>query len=136
MDGDDEIVAEDLAMLHQFTFGDTAPMPNFSVGEWWLATCGDTPVGFAGMQKSTVVPNAGYFSRVGVLKSHRGRNLQARFMQALERRARVHGWRCMISDTTENPPSANCFIRMGWKTFDPKVRWSFPSAIYWRKFLD
>jgi hypothetical protein len=67
------------------------------------------PVAFAGVIPSTHACNAGYFSRVGVLRKHCGRCLQLRLMRAMESRARNNGWSCVVSDTTDNVASANNF---------------------------
>lgn len=133
VDGSDE---EDiLRELHLLTFFDTAPMPDFSEGYWWLGYSGESPIAFAGVIPSTRATNAGYFLRVGVLKKHCGRNLQLRFMRAIERKSRYVGWCQIVSDTTDNPPSANNFIKAGYRIFIPDQPWSFPQTIYWRKSL-
>jgi GNAT superfamily N-acetyltransferase len=135
IDGDDEDVAETLADLHRLTFFDGAPLPDFAFGHWWIAYSNALPVGFAGIVPSTHADNAGYFSRVGVLERHQGRRLQLRLMRALELRARRNGWRAVVSDTTDNLPSANNFIRAGYRLFKPRVPWAWPNTLYWRKFI-
>jgi hypothetical protein len=37
VDGDDDEVAEILGDLHQLTFLDSAALPQFGSGSWWLA---------------------------------------------------------------------------------------------------
>ena len=59
-DGD---IVDTLADLHQLTFFDAAPLPQFELGAWWLAYHGDEPVAFAGVVPSTHIRNGGYFSR-------------------------------------------------------------------------
>ena len=63
-------VADALTDLHSLTFFDSPSIPDFEDGHWWLAFHEGNPVGFAGVIASTRVRNAGYFSRVGVLKRH------------------------------------------------------------------
>jgi GNAT superfamily N-acetyltransferase len=133
--GQDDEIADTLADLHRLTFFDGASIPAFDWGHWWLAYHGTTPVAFAGVIPSTRATNAGYFSRVGVLKKHRGAGLQLRMMRALESRARINGWRFVVSDTTENLASANNFIRSGYRLYQPQIPWAWPNTLYWRKFI-
>lgn len=136
VDGQDEDVADILAEIHRLTFFDTATTPDFAHGHWWLAYRSSTPVGFAGVIPSTRVANAGYFSRVGVVKSHCGNNLQLRFMRTMEAQVRRNGWKAVVSDTTDNLASANNFIRAGYRLYRPKDPWAWPHTRYWRKFID
>lgn len=136
VDTEDEEIAETLTLLHQLTFFDTAPMPQLDSGHWWIGYRGYEPVSFASVIPSDRYPLAGYFKRVGVLPAHRGKGLQARHMRAIDGRARRNGWTSIVSDTTDNPPSANNFIRAGgWRVFIPDFPWSLPNAIYWIKSL-
>jgi GNAT superfamily N-acetyltransferase len=135
VDGQDDEAADILAELHGLTFFDSAPIPEFDQGYWWLALHEAAPVGFAGLIPSTRAHNAGYFSRVGVLRRHCGRGLQLRMMRAMESRARDNGWGCVVSDTTDNVASANNFIRAGYRLFSPKNPWAWPNTLYWRKSI-
>lgn len=136
VDGDDEDNAADLSLLHDLTFGSADPKADTSEGHWWLAYYEDqeAPVGFAGVIKS-VFPNAGYYKRVGVLPAHRGAGLQLRFSRVIEARCRRNGWKTIYSDTTDNIPSANNFIKAGYRLFEPSYRWAFSGSLYWRKDL-
>ncbi|WP_312015562.1 GNAT family N-acetyltransferase [Bradyrhizobium liaoningense] len=107
----------------------------FSRGAWWLAYDGAEPVAFAGVVPATRARNAGYFCRVGVLRSHRGRALQLRLMRAIESHGRRTGWRSIISDTTANVASANNFIKAGYELYAPEAPWAWPNSLYWRKCL-
>lgn len=134
VDGFDDETADVLRDLHRLTFFENAPIPEFSVGYWWLAfRDDDMPVAFAGLIPSTHVRNAGYFCRVGVLPSHRGSSLQLRLMRRLEFRARRCGWCCVVSDTTDNMASANNFIRAGYRLYQPEFPWGWTNTLYWRK---
>jgi GNAT superfamily N-acetyltransferase len=134
VDGADD--AAELAMLHEATFDAGEAMRDTSEGHWWIAyEDGDTPVAFAGVEPSTVYKNTGYFSRVGVLPICRGWRLQLRLMRALEARCRRNGWRQIVSDTRDNIPSANNFIRAGYHLFTPEIQWAFVGSLYWRKWL-
>ena len=135
VDGLDDEVADVLAELHFLTCFGGATIPNFDWGCWWLAYRDTVPVAFAGLVPSTHVRCAGYICRVGVLNEHCGRQLQLRLMRAMESRARRNGWSCMVSDTTQNIPSANNFIRAGYRLYRPRYPWAFPETLYWRKFI-
>lgn len=135
VDGQNEDVADILAKIHRLTFFDTAAVPSFEDGHWWLAYRGNVAVGFAGMIASTRARHAGYFSRVGVLKGHCGNGLQRRFMRTVEAQARRNGWIAVVSDTTNNLASSNNFIRAGYRLYQPKEPWAWPHTLYWRKFV-
>ena len=135
IDAHEDEVVDTLAELHRHTFFDSAPIPKFDRGDWWLALYGAVPIGFAGVVPSTYVQNTGYFSRVGVLKRHCGHGLQLRMMRAMEARARSHGWGHVVSDTTENFASANNFIRAGYHLYQPRYPWAWSNTLYWRKVM-
>jgi GNAT superfamily N-acetyltransferase len=135
VDGCDDDVMDILMDLHRLTFFDSAPIPEFGHGHWWLVFHETMPVAFAGVIPSTRDHNAGYFCRVGVLRPHYGQALQLRLMRALESRARRIGWSSVISDTTENLASANNFIRAGYRLYRPAHPWAYPNTLYWRKIL-
>lgn len=135
VDGQDDDMAETLGDLHSLTFFDTAPVPPFDLGHWWIAYCEAAPVAFAGIIPSTRARNAGYFSRVGVIGNHCGRGLQLRLMRAVEAQARRNGWKAVVSDTTDNLASANNFIRAGYRLYRPKHPWGWPHTLYWRKLV-
>ena len=135
VDTSDDDIVDILADLHQMTFFDAAAVPQFELGAWWLAYHGDDAVAFAGVVPSTHARNGGYFSRVGVLQRHWGRGLQCRLMRAIEARGRRVGWDSIVSDTTDNPVSANNFIRAGYRLFQPSAPWAWPHSLYWRKWL-
>jgi GNAT superfamily N-acetyltransferase len=136
VDGHDEEIADMLAELHHLTFFGGAAIPEFDWGYWWLAYHEAMPVAFAGVVPSTRADNAGYFCRVGVLQGHYGNRLQLRLMRALERRAKHSGWDCIVSDTTDNLPSANNFIRAGYRLYRPQDPWGWPNTLYWRKPIE
>jgi GNAT superfamily N-acetyltransferase len=133
VDGQDEDVADTLSDIHRLTFFDTAVIPDFDLGQWWLAYLGSMPVGFAGVVASTHAENTGYFCRVGVLRRHVGHGLQLRLTRTIEAQAKRNGWNAVISDTTDNTVSANNFIRAGFRLFRPKHPWAWPHTLYWYK---
>jgi GNAT superfamily N-acetyltransferase len=135
VDGSDAHMSDILHDLHEQCFGTTAPQVNNAVGHWWLVLFGQEPVAFAGMTKSTIGPNAGYFKRSGVLAPHRGNGLQLRLIRAREAQAKRNGWKRIVTDTTGNVPSSNTLIRAGYKLFEPDYRWCFEHSLYWTKTL-
>jgi GNAT superfamily N-acetyltransferase len=135
VEGQDDDIADVLADLHRLTFFNGACLPDFDRGHWWLAYHEATPVAFAGLLQSTHAHNAGYIYRVGVLKKHCGHRLQLRLMRAMESRARYNGWNYMVSDTTENPASANNFIRAGYRLYLPQHPWAYSNTLYWHKLI-
>jgi GNAT superfamily N-acetyltransferase len=135
VDADDDETAETLGDLHRLTFLDGAAVPQFESGAWWIAYHDDDAVAFAGVVPSTHARNSGYFCRVGVLRRHWGRGLQLRLMRAVEVRARRLGWHSIVSDTTDNPVSANNFIRAGYRLYEPDAPWAWSHTLYWRKWL-
>jgi GNAT superfamily N-acetyltransferase len=133
VDGNDDDVVDTLAELHSLTFRNSAPVPEFDWGHWWIAYHERLPVAFAGVVPSTQVENSGYFCRVGVIAKHSGNALQLRLMRAMEAWARQMGWSCIVSDTTDNLASANNFIRAGYRLYQPRHPWAWPHTLYWRK---
>ena len=135
IDAPDDDIAETLADLHRADVLRCGSLATIRARAWWLAYRGDEAVAFAGVVPSTHIRNGGYFSRVGVLQRHRGRDLQCRPMRVIEARARRIGWDSIVSDTTDNPVSANNFIRAGYRLFEPHVPWAGLHTLYWRKRL-
>jgi GNAT superfamily N-acetyltransferase len=135
VDAFDEEVVEQLTDLHRTTFLTSAPLPQFDVGHWWVACRRNRPVAFAGVVPAIVIPDCGYFCRVGVIREHCGRGLQLRLMRVMEARARRNGWRGIVSDTTDNVVSANNFIRAGYCLFEPRSPWGWSNTLYWHKRL-
>jgi len=127
-------VADALTDLHSLTFFDSPSIPDFEDGHWWLAFHEGNPVGFAGVIASTRVRNAGYFSRVGVLKRHCRHGLLC-VMPAMELRARGNGWNCAVSDTTDNVTFRVQFYPSRLQAYEPQYPWAWPHTLYWQKFV-
>jgi len=102
-------------------------------GYWWLIyPQGDVPVGFAGLVPSLRWGDCGYLCRAGVLPSHRGQGLQKKLIQARVKQARKLGWSWLVTDTYNNPASANSLISTGFKMFGPSKPWGATGTLYWR----
>ena len=106
-----------------------------SEGHWWIAYKGSAPVAFLGLTPSHLYLNWGYLSRVGVLPAARGQGLQLRLTRLCERRARRLGWDGIESNTYENPPSSNNFIKAGYRIYAPAVRHFADGTTHWLKTL-
>lgn len=140
VDAEDE--HETLTELHQQTFlPGEAPMADFTEGHWWIAFwtgrsgCIMRPVAFLGIIQSNQGDDVGYFKRVGVLPEYRGYGLQTRLMRAMHNKARRVGWSRIVTDTRENPHSANNIIRAGYYMFEPVKPWALAGTLYWTKDL-
>lgn len=129
-----------LQRLDHACFGSSAPALTKSEilrGYWWFVYHPSEPaaVAYAGLTPSTYGPRVGYLKRAGVLEAFRGNGLQKRLLRVRERKARALGWKAIVTDTTDNPASANSLIAAGYKIFTPDFPWGFSSTIYWRKYL-
>ena len=134
VDGSDKETAKIIIGLHGIVLpGELKIDP--AKGQWWLAYRGEEPIAFAGVRCSTHLrrPQFGYLERAGVLPRHRGRGLHRRLIRVREAFARRAGWAGMVTDTANNPDSANNFVRLGYSIFAPKNPWGLRSSIYWRK---
>lgn len=139
VDGSDDEIAEVLKELHNETFGSSAPQVEPERGWWWLAFSADERrdiAGFCGLTPTYSQPSdVAYLKRAGVLLSHRGQRLQRRFVRVREARARKEGFATIVTDTTDNPSSANNLIACGYRIYRPDAPWAFPESIYWYKDL-
>ncbi len=130
---------DELEHLHRATFNDGTPLADFTEGYWWIAfeqtKYGPAPAAFIGIRQSILGLHTGYFIRVGVLDLHRGHGLQRRLMRAMEQKAKKVGWVRIVTDTRNNPHSANNIIAAGYRMFNPEPPWGFTDASYWTKDL-
>ena len=127
--------AQTIRRLHAICFPSDAPL-NPKQGWWWIVWHGGEAVGFAGMVLSVQWADAAYLFRAGVLPEHRGKGLQQRLVRARLALAKSIGMRWVITDTRQNPSSANNLIDCGFRTFIPSRPWSFRDATYWKRRLD
>jgi hypothetical protein len=80
-------------------------------------------------------PTIGYLKRAGVRLPHRGKGLQRRFVRVREMLARKLCLHCLVTDTSDNPSSANNLIACGYRIYRPNEPWGFPHTIYFYKDL-
>ncbi len=105
-------------------------------GYWWICyTETGKPAGFCGMRASVRWQETGYLSRAGVLDAHQGQGLQKRMIRVRIRKAKQLGWKWLLSDTSENPASANSLIACGFKMYEPRDPYGLRTSLYWRKKL-
>ena len=104
-------------------------------GSWWIATANGVDIGFAGLVRTVSWTDCGYLCRAGVVPTARGQGLQKQFIRVRIRQAKALGWKWLVSDTTDNPASANSLIACGFKMFEPTKPWGFKNTLYWRRKL-
>jgi N-acetylglutamate synthase-like GNAT family acetyltransferase len=104
-------------------------------GCWWIATENNRDIGFAGLTRTVSWHDCGYLCRAGVVPNSRGQGLQKKFIRVRIRQAKALGWKWLVTDTTDNPASANSLIACGFKIFEPTKPWGFTNTIYWRRKL-
>jgi len=102
-------------------------------GYWHVVYSQDgEAVGFGGIVPSTRWSDTMYLCRAGVVPTHQGQGLQKRLIRQRLKVAKRLGINWVITDTHQNPASANSLIAMGFKMFEPSKPWSFKTALYWR----
>ena len=91
-------------------------------GHWWIAYVdGIIPIGFAGLVRSVSWWDCGYLCRGGVLSDYRGMGIQKRLIKVRELKAKSLNWNWLITDTRDNPASANNLISAGFKLYNPII---------------
>lgn len=104
-----------------------------TVGSWWVAYSDGSPIGFCGIKRSSRWVNAGYLCRAGVLRKFRGKGIQKKLIRVRIAQAKKLGWQWVISDTYENPASANNLISTGFQMYIPSRKYGADGTCYWRK---
>lgn len=104
-------------------------------GTYWIGYDRGEPIAFCIVAPSLRWGDTVYLARAGVMPSHRGQGLQKRMILIRERWARRNGYTWAITDTAENPASANSLITRGYRMFDPSDPWGLDYSVYWRKKL-
>ena len=101
---------------------------------WWFVAFERKAgaVGFAGMVRSARWSDCMYLCRSGVKDDHRGHGLQKRLIRSRLNQARKMGMNWAVTETYENPPSANSLISCGFKLYEPSHPWAGDNCLYWR----
>ncbi len=102
---------------------------------FWLAYHKNKPIAYAAMAPSQQWANVGYLCRAGVLPEYRGLGIQKRLIRVRVAYARKLGYLAVVTDTTDNPASANSLISCGFKLYQPFFPWAFKHTCYWRLIL-
>lgn len=122
----------DIEYLQRLTLPEDTPL-GYDLGFWWITRIDDVPAAFAALTPSTRYADCMYLSRSGVAPSFRGMGLQKRLIRVRERFARSLAMNWLVSDTTDNPASANSLISCGFRIYKPAHPWGPDGATYWRK---
>jgi GNAT superfamily N-acetyltransferase len=136
--GDPAVWALIAAMDAQCFTRDMADALGDNQGVWWIAYVaapdGLKPAGYLCLKERA--SNVGEVPRVGVIPEFRGKGIQKELLRAALAYARRRGVESVVAYTArKNLPSANSFIATGFRLFDPKPKWGFRDAHYWRKIL-
>jgi N-acetylglutamate synthase-like GNAT family acetyltransferase len=103
-----------------------------SYTKWWVAEDNGKLVAYSGL-KLVGNEDVGYFCRVGVLPSYRGRGLQRRMMRAKIRYARKLKLKRIVSYTTPLATvSGNNLIECGFRLYRPDWLWGDTDWLYFK----
>lgn len=134
VDANRQEIKDALVALHSEFFR-LDELIEFDVGQWWIAYDGKKPIGFCGVSPSVSWRNTGYMCRAGVKYEYRGMGIHNRLIRVRTRFAKAVGWTHLVTDTTNNCPSANNLIANGFKMYKPSKPWGLEGACYWIKKL-
>jgi GNAT superfamily N-acetyltransferase len=104
-------------------------------GYWWISYQAGEPSGFAGMRILPLEPDTAYLCRAGVLESYRGLGIQRKLIRVRVAYARRLGLNTIVTDTTDNIPSANNLMASGFRLYEPANAWAAENSLYWRMTL-
>ncbi len=106
---------------------------HFKDGFWWLVHYDLQIIGFAGTVPFLPFPRVGYFKRVGVLDSYRGRGVQLELTELICKRARAStDWTHIVSEcSVENAASANNHFKAGFRLVEAERPWE-KDTLFWR----
>ena len=104
-------------------------------GVWWVVDGGSGLAAFAALHPSQQWGDTQYLSRAGVAPEFRGKGLQRDLIRVRLRYARRLRANWCVSDTSDNPASANNLIACGFTMFRPTRPWGLPTSLYWKRKL-
>lgn len=128
--------AHEIYEMQDHCFPGEATVQVDNTSDWWLAYVDDDIAGYASLSPSTSREYAGYLSHCGVKQEYRGMGLQRKLIRARIAQGKRYNWRTLVTDTTDNPKSANNLIACGFKLYTPKRPWGQVHTNYWRMSLD
>jgi len=130
----DKEMCKTIMWMHKKCFPDDEVLEP-TEGYWWVVKLDKELVGFCAMRRTIRWSDCGYLWRAAVMRCHRGKGLQRRMIRIRERLAKKLGWNYMISDTNDNPQSANNLIKTGYLMYQPGWPYGAETACYWKKKL-
>lgn len=100
---------------------------------WWhiVFAEGEVVAGFSGMVPSRRWTDCVYLCRAGILPEHQGNGLQKRLIRARVAKARALKYKWAVTDTYDNPASANSLIANKFKMFKPSEPWAGKGSLFW-----
>jgi len=132
---DGETEEETILAIHRVCFPNATPYPVDGV-YWWLARDPKgAPAAMAGLTVGTREGGA-YLCRSGVLPAHRGQGLQVKLIKRRLALANAFDLNYVVTDTIDNPVSANHLIDCGFRLYHPITPWAHDGSLYWRKELN
>ena len=69
------------------------------------------------------------------MQDHQGNGLQKRLIRARVAKARALGYKWVVTDTYDNPASANSLIASNFKLFKPSDPWAGSGSLFWLRKL-
>lgn len=101
---------------------------------FWVAHDKDELVGY--LSAHPLKHNVWFFSRVGVMPSHRGQGLQRKLMACMEKHGRREGWREIVTYTVgRNGFSTANILACGYRTYEPRKSYVGWECVHLRKKL-
>lgn len=124
-------------LLQKALFPNDAPVDPASSMWWAVREPGyRLVIGFAGLRVPFPdSPVTGYLSLCGVGRRWRGMGIQRALIRKRIAMARKLGVLRVVTDTYNNPASANNLIACGFRTYMPDAPWKADGAVYWFKDL-
>lgn len=130
-----------VAKYQEYLFPNDAPVDPAS-SLWWVVrekTGGRDAGAFAGFAGLRVAfpdsPVVGYLSLCGVAGWARGLGIQRALIRKRIAKAKELGVLRVVTDTYNNPASANNLIACGFRTYMPDEPWKADGSVYWFKDL-
>lgn len=100
----------------------------------WVAHEKDELVGY--LSAHPLKHGIWFFSRVGVMPSHRGQGLQRKLMACMEKHGRREGWREIVTYTVgRNGFSTANILAAGYRTYEPRKSYVGFQVVHMKKRL-
>lgn len=122
--------------LDRQCFPDDDP-PDFDEVLWWVVKTDEKVVGYAGLKiLDGIDKGTAYLCRCGILPEYQGLGLQKKLVEVREREAIKRRCPILLTYTsTDNYPSLQNLIRMGFNLYDPAYRYAGKDFFYLQKRL-